>query len=149
MRLLGIVDLLAGAATTLTTTTLVTTAVAVPDGGSGLWLFDINYEGLAGDAAGVDTFHPILQTSYNGGTTWQDLASTASMNGGVVAAVSEIVEALAPKASARIAATDGTTAASTITGTAIGPQVRIKAKITDADNDGQWRVNRARLLLYD
>lgn len=145
-------DLLGGAARTLTNvtpgTTDVTPSVQLRGPITSRWLAEFHYEGLAGDGGGTDTFHPILQTSFDNGTTWLDLASTASMNGGVVTAVVERIEALTPKAAARVAASDGALAASTINATALGPLVRIRGKITDVDNDGQWQLNKARLMRY-
>jgi hypothetical protein len=118
----------------------------VPDGGGERWVLHLNYEGLTG--AGGDTFHPILQTTYDG-SVYQDLASSASMVGGVVTAVNEFIECLTPKAAARIAASNGAIAASTINSTALGPLVRLKGKFSDADHDGSWRINTAQLLVFD
>lgn len=140
------VDLLGGASQALTTAATTTTAVNLPDGGAAQWMLEITYEGTAGD--GGDSFHPILQTTLDGGSVWQDVASSASMAGGVVAAVTEFIEALTPKASARLAASDGAINASTINSTALGPRVRIKGKFSDADNDGSWTISRARLHIY-
>jgi hypothetical protein len=131
---------------TLTDAAVATTGVSLKFAGAFRWALQLNYEGLAGD--GADTFHPILQTSYDGGTTWQDVASTASMAGGVVAAVTEFIEALTPKAAARVAASDGAIAASTINTTSLGRLVRLKGKFSDVDHDGQWRLNSAILLIY-
>lgn len=140
-------DLLGGAAQTITINAASTTAVQLRGKLTARWVLFLNYEGLAGD--GGDSCIPILQTSYDGGTTWLDLASSASIAGGVVAAVKETIEALTPKAAARVAASDGAIAASTINSTALGPQVRIKGKFSDGDADGQWRINKAILVRYD
>lgn len=136
-----------GSAQTLTKAAPATTAVQLLGKLTARWALHLNYEGLAGD--GGDTFHPILQASYDGGTTYLDLASTASMVGGVVTAVNEYVEALTPAAAARKAASDGAINASTINATALGPLVRIKGKFSDADDDGQWRINKAVLVRYE
>lgn len=137
---------LISAAVTLTGASPATTARQLRGPLTGRWVLQLNYEGLAGD--GGDAFIPILQTSYDGGTTWQDLASAASMAGGVVAAATKYIEALTPKAAAALAASDGALAAATVNSTALGEWVRIKGNITDADSDGQWRINKALLVRY-
>lgn len=139
-------DLLGGAAQTVHNTAAAnayTTAVPVPGGDR--WVLHLNAEATAGD--GGDACILCLQTTYDG-SVWQDLASVASKAGGTVAAINEFIEALTPKAAARLAASDGALAASTINSTALGFLVRIKGNITDADNDGRWKINTARLLIY-
>ena len=71
------VDLLGGASQALTTAATTTAAVNLPDGGAAQWMLELTYEGTAGD--GGDSFHPILQTTLDGGSVWQDVASSASM----------------------------------------------------------------------
>lgn len=143
-----VTNLIAAGAVTLTGAAPATIARQLRGPLTGRWVLMLNYEGLAGDGGGTDTCIPILQTSFDGGATWQDVASAASINAGVVAAVTEYIEALTPKAAARVAASDGGLAASTVNSTALGEWVRLKGKITDADSDGQWRINQALLFRY-
>lgn len=135
-------DLLGGATPTITGAAPATTAVELLAPRDGSWLLELEIQGLAGD--GGDACIPILQTSYDRGTTWWDVASGASIAGGVVAAARQLIHvpsgATAP---ARKAVSDGVLAASTINLTLLGDLVRIKGGITDGDSDGQWRLNRA------
>lgn len=146
------VDLLGGAARTLTNvtpgTTDVTTAVLLRGCPTKNWVLHLNYEGLAGD--GGDSFVPILQTSFDGGTVWWDCAAAGTMAGGVVAAVNELIHSPAgATAPARKAAADGTTASTVFVMHLLGSHVRLRGNITDADNDSQWRINKAILTRYE
>ena len=124
----------------------VTTAVALSPPGGTLRVLQLKYQGTACD--GGDAMIPALQTSYDGGTTYYDLVSTASMAGGVVASVTERVLSSTPPAAARKAASDGAIAASTVLGVELGTHVRIKAVVTDADDNATWSLTQAFLIRY-
>jgi hypothetical protein len=110
------------------------------------WVLHLNIEGLAGD--GGDACIPTLQTAFDGGAqTAIDVASGASVAGGVVAASNDFIHCPAgATAPARKAPSDAALAASTVYLTVLGDRVRLKGAITDADDDGQWQINKA--ILY-
>lgn len=119
--------------------------VTLPGSPTQAWFLQLNIAGTAGD--GGDACIPVLQTTLDNGTTAIDVASGASVAGGVVAATNDFIHCPAgATAAARKAPSDKALAASTINLTILGNKVRLAGVITDADDDGAWQVNKA--ILY-